>query len=385
MTGVRIEGTPKAYEMLTAKVAPEDVTTVSYQWYRNGEPIANATQETYRPSATDVGCKLTVRATQIVDDKETIEKEDTVGPVIKADGEETDPPELDRKGTRFITIIIDNREMDEFSIDGGKTWQKEATFSGLQPDTEYEIIARRAETDSMYAGPASEALKVRTQDVGTIRAYLDSGEETPAMKLEKVPEETILKLAGAEIASRQDNGEDLEMIVRIRNIDKTVSAGDKALVMQALTTKAKNAKADQYLDISVFLKIGKDAEIRLTDLRDTPVKLTLTVPEANRAKNGEKRTFYMVRVHQGKAEILTSGAGPELTFTSGLFSTYGLGESDEVIPTATPTVKPTTSPRTADDSQMALWIAVFALLLVGLIAFNIFRRRSGKQKENSKR
>jgi hypothetical protein len=237
----------------------------------------------------------------------------------------------------------------------------------------------------MYAGPASEALKVRTQDVGTIRAYLDSGEETPAMKLEKVPEETILKLAGAEIASRQDNGEDLEMIVRIRNIDKTVSAGDKALVTQALTTKAKNAKADQYLDISVFLKIGKDAEIRLTDLGDTPVKLTLTVPEANRAKNGEKRTFYMVRVHQGKAEILTSGAGPELTFTSGLFSTYGLGESDEVIPTATPTVKPTTSPRTADDSQMALWIAVFALLLVGLIAFNIFRRRSGKPKENSKR
>ena len=385
MTGVRIDGTPKAYEMLTAKVAPEDVTTVSYQWYRDGEPIVNATQETYRPSATDVGCKLTVRATQIVDDIETIEKEDTVGPVIKADGEETDPPELDRKGTRFITIIIDNREMDEFSIDGGKTWQKEATFSGLQPDTEYEIIARRAETDSMYAGPASEALKVRTQDVGTIRAYLDSGEETPAMKLEKVPEETILKLAGTEIASRQDNGEDLEMIVRIRNIDKTVSAGDKALVTQALTTKAKNAKADQYLDISVFLKIGKDAEIRLTDLGDTPVKLTLTVPEANRAKNGEKRTFYMVRVHQGKAEILTSGAGPELTFTSGLFSTYGLGESDEAIPTATPTVRPTTSPRTADDSQMALWIAVFALLLVGLIAFNIFRRRSGKPKENSKR
>ena len=164
-----------------------------------------------------------------------------------------------------------------------------------------------------------------------------------------------------------------------------ITTEDKALVMQALTTKAKNAKADQYLDISVFLKIGKDAEIRLTDLGDTPVKLTLTVPEANRAKNGEKRTFYMVRVHQGKAEILTSGDGPELTFTSGLFSTYGLGESDEVIPTATPTVKPTTSPRTADDSQMALWIAVFALLLVGLIAFNIFRRRSGKPKENSKR
>ena len=50
----------------------------------------------------------------------------------------------------------------EYSIDGGQTWQRETTFTGLSAATSYEIVARYAETDSHSASPASAALTART-------------------------------------------------------------------------------------------------------------------------------------------------------------------------------------------------------------------------------
>ena len=50
----------------------------------------------------------------------------------------------------------------EYSIDGGQTWQRETTFTGLTAATSYEIVARYAETDSHSASPASAALTART-------------------------------------------------------------------------------------------------------------------------------------------------------------------------------------------------------------------------------
>ena len=50
----------------------------------------------------------------------------------------------------------------EYSIDGGQTWQRETTFTGLSAATSYEIVARYAETDSHNASPASAALTART-------------------------------------------------------------------------------------------------------------------------------------------------------------------------------------------------------------------------------
>ena len=36
----------------------------------------------------------------------------------------------------------------EYSIDGGRTWQAETTFSGLEPETEYTVVARYQELDT---------------------------------------------------------------------------------------------------------------------------------------------------------------------------------------------------------------------------------------------
>lgn len=51
----------------------------------------------------------------------------------------------------------------EYSIDGGVTWQVSDTFLSLAPNREYSILARTAETETAYASPSSPALMVKTK------------------------------------------------------------------------------------------------------------------------------------------------------------------------------------------------------------------------------
>ena len=128
----------------------------------------------------------------------------------------------------------------EYSIDGGQTWQRETTFTGLSAATSYEIVARYAETDSHSASPASAALTARTAsshspstpegpsgpstgDSSGWDAILDqlenaeNGEITIDMGDEtKVPAEIFESLAG----------KDVEVIFDLGNVQWSASGAD---------------------------------------------------------------------------------------------------------------------------------------------------------------
>ena len=128
----------------------------------------------------------------------------------------------------------------EYSIDGGQTWQRETTFTGLSAATSYEIVARYAETDSHSASPASAALTARTAsshspstpegpsgpstgDSSGWDAVLDqlenaeNGEITIDMGDEtKVPAEILESLAG----------KDVEISFDLGNVQWTVNGAD---------------------------------------------------------------------------------------------------------------------------------------------------------------
>jgi len=131
------------------------------------------------------------------------------------------------------------------------------------------------------------------------------------------------------------------------NIDDTVSKADKALVTAAITAKDKGGKVAQYLDFSMYKQVGSDKPTKLTDLKGHAITITITVPKAFRAPAGVKRTFYVVRVHDGEAQIVGSGTGNSVKVSTDKFSTYALTYVDETEPEPEP--EPTAKPKAKAD------------------------------------
>ena len=68
---------------------------------------------------------------------------------------------VEDKTTTSITIVTSDDE--EYSIDGGKTWQSSGVFEGLTPGTEYSIIARKKAVGGGAPGEAGEPVIVITR------------------------------------------------------------------------------------------------------------------------------------------------------------------------------------------------------------------------------
>ncbi len=81
---------------------------------------------------------------------------------IKADSPSApEAPALSSKTSSSITVSAIPGQ--EYSIDGGTTWQVSGLFEGLEPETSYEVITRTAETDTDMASAVSAPLTVTTK------------------------------------------------------------------------------------------------------------------------------------------------------------------------------------------------------------------------------
>ena len=81
----------------------------------------------------------------------------------------------------------------------------------------------------------------------------------------------------------------------------------------------------KYFDITLYKKVGDADPVKVTDLGDKSITIRMDVPEDMKNKDGDKtRTFFMVRMHDGEAAVLTRTPNEELVFNTGLFSTYAI-------------------------------------------------------------
>lgn len=217
--------------------------------------------------------------------------------------------------------------------------------------------------------PAKDLTILAKWKEGRISTKLILGNNVPKITLKDLTDAEILKIAGPKAAALQKEGAAVTLIIEINNIDSMVSNTDKQLVKAALQKKDKDAAAFLYLDISVYVAVGGADPVKLTDLNGQNLTLTLTIPEKNQNKQSNvTRTFYVVRVHGSKADILAEGTSTSQTFKSSLFSTYAAASSD----------KKNSSVKTSDESNLGLWIGLLALLIIGAVAFNVVRRKKSK-------
>ena len=160
-----LSGTPAFGETLTATYEPTSGEQVSYMWTRDGKVIDGATGSTYTLAKEDVGAQIAVVATAS-DANHTGSVTSDVVTVAKATQDAPAAPVV--TATSHTTIEVEALADSsagakaEYSIDGGKTWQTETTFSGLEPETEYTVIARFQELDTHEASEVSEGTTVST-------------------------------------------------------------------------------------------------------------------------------------------------------------------------------------------------------------------------------
>ena len=98
-------------------------------------------------------------------------------------------PVLDSKTDTTITVKAVSGQ--EYSRDGGKTWQTSGTFTGLTPETEYSIVTKITATSTANESPVSDALKVTTDKKSDPSTPPPGSTTTPTDKPTETPGSTM--------------------------------------------------------------------------------------------------------------------------------------------------------------------------------------------------
>ncbi|MBR1854437.1 MAG: hypothetical protein IJ794_15070, partial [Lachnospiraceae bacterium] len=136
----------------------------------------------------------------------------------------------------------------------------------------------------------------------------------------------------------------------------------------------------------------KPVETKVTDTGSRQISFVLEVPEDMRNQDSNIiRTFYVLRVHDGAADVLAQGTGDQISVSSSLFSTYVIAYHDEKVGQdddddeddedddvavsnaagsaanqAGQTVY-ITSPKTGEETQAGMWMWVVLIGTAGIL------------------
>lgn len=210
------------------------------------------------------------------------------------------------------------------------------------------------------------------------------------------------KVLGDEALQALADGGNADIVLDVQNKDTEVTAAEAEVIADKL---AEGAKVGKYLDISLFLNIVDSDGTTIIDNEkiheaETSFTIKISVPDELIASGDVTRTYQIVRVHDGVAEILESVYDENehtLTFETDRFSTYAIAYTDTekkaevpstpAAPSESTPVTPATAdvqsaaasnlpdksvksaPKTGDDTQTGLYImlvlAGIGMLIVG--------------------
>lgn len=132
-----------------------------------------------------------------------------------------------------------------------------------------------------------------------------------------------------------EDGEDIYVYLTVDSLkegevppsDKEKAAAKLAELQAEAAKQDKTVTFGSYMDVSLYKRIGKDSPTKVTKTNGMVV-VTITIPnEWMNTDASVTRTFYILRVHNGMAELLTCQPGSkagEYVFETDAFSTYAL-------------------------------------------------------------
>lgn len=185
---------------------------------------------------------------------------------------------------------------------------------------------------------------------------------------------------GEEECSHLMNGSNANITLNIKNKDAVVTDEEVKAIADKLTD---NEKIGKYLDINLYLSIVDDNGVAIiTNAKISEANTTFTikidVPEELRPVDGVNRTYQIIRVHNGVAEVLDATydeTDHTLTFMTDRFSTYAIVYSDaESLTPADSQVSDGGSTATGDVNSVAGWLLLMAAATLGIIVVSKKRR-----------
>lgn len=241
------------------------------------------------------------------------------------------------------------------------------TFTGIIPrvnGTYYLEIVPGTKTKFVVTGG---------KEPNTVTPVVSKG--TPATSVssdaDKIVENTKASYSEEQQVALKEGG---KADVKVSVSKATPTAEDKKLVEAQLNSTNKIA---MYLDLGVKVSI-KDADGTVigTDVAlsetGTPVQFTVALDDSFiNTNNTVDRTYQVVRIHEGKVDVLPATFDPEtktITFESDKFSTYALMYTD--------TPKASKTPVTSDDGNVALYAGMGVIALAAVVAMIFFKKKN---------
>ncbi len=212
-------------------------------------------------------------------------------------------------------------------------------------------------------------------DTGWVEIDEEQGEAAPNTEFGMSKEE----LAGAVLTPEELSGITAGIVVKIiltvENVDSSVSEADKQTV-QALVG---DYTVGEYLDIQLFKLIGADRTAILQT--SGKIRIVIDVPDSLKAGAGKTRTYAIMRVHDGAAELLSDldGAEDTITIETDKFSTYVV-----VYRETNNGSVPDSEPKTGDTDPIRLY-ATLAMVAGGAYLLLYFEERKGGMTEQKKK
>ena len=165
------------------------------------------------------------------------------------------------------------------------------------------------------------------------------------------------------------NEKDLKDIVVVN--ESTLSSDDEKLVNDAI--KNNYTVVGSY-NIDLFKGLNDQVKVEQVLENNEEVAVTVPLPATIKAlENGYKRTYYIIRVHNGKTDILNANLTDDnkITFKTDKFSSFTLAYVDEKVDNTTKIENPNTSDK-------ALIYGIISLIgLSGLVyTAKVLKKRS---------
>lgn len=222
----------------------------------------------------------------------------------------------------------------------GKEIRPEVTIDGLKENVDFAVDY---ENNILY-GTANVIITGKGIYTGvlnkTFRIVIPKNADiivkpsTPSTRVEEfdkdsVANDVLTDSDKAQIAA----GAKAHVYLEVTRVEESDVPTADIISTNAKASEISGLKKGIYLDISMWKEVGnKETEkIQNTEL-SKKLKMLIELPEELVAPNGKVRTYYVIRVHDGVAEILpTTLNGRTITFESDRFSTYSIWYTEQDV------------------------------------------------------